>query len=642
MTTPKKNPKTSETAHNLSPSKNRAKAHVAAATASSPKLNLHRNLGIALLTMGATIAASSPAHAATQTWTTGTGAGDGNWTSTGNWLSGTAPVSGTDSVVFGATTGTTGINYNVAGSAGTWAGITFNSGTQAYTITSGTMAMTGGASITNNSTVTQTINSDIINNSFIVAGAGNVTLGGGIYKVTSQPTITMNGTGLLTLTGSTNNGTNGTLAPALVVNNGTISLSKNAGLISSSYITLNAGTIKLGVSDQLRATLSVAFNGGTFDLNGCDTSAVSSGTATGSTGGFALLAGVGGRITNSGTGSGTNWAVIGNYLTNNNGVYGNYGGTISDGATAKVGVSLQQSGNSGGFHVLSGSNNYSGGTIINNTYGTANDRVTTLSVGNVASIGSSGNRKLTFVGTTAGNVDVSFQLTGTTITNSNQFDALTFANGGAAIDVADPNNTFTLGNNASGAAISLGGAMAFQKMGAGTLVITSGSVAYTGATNLVGGTLKIDAQNGGSLASTSGLNLYGGSLYLLGKNTGTTTQTLGAVSLGTLINLTTGGASTITVDANGGGGDDAGVGKPSQLHHGWLHPEYQGEYFRNRNHNEHHLDQRFDRRCKRRGAHPILGCQRQCRFRQHQWQHAERSSGSYLHRRPGQYCHGKL
>ena len=90
----------------------------------------------------------------------------------------------------------------------------------------------------------------------------------------------------------------------------------------------------------------------------------------------------------------------------------------------------------------------------------------------------------------------------------------------------------------------------FTKTGPGTVVLTAFNT-YTGATNVNGGTLKVDASQGGSLslansptAGRTAPTIAGGSLYLQGKSTGTTNQSLGNVTV-----ASSGG--TLTVDTNG-------------------------------------------------------------------------------------------
>jgi len=564
MKTLKTNPEFSKAAHHLLPSKKPAKALVSAATACSPELNLHRNLGIALLTMGAAMASSSPAQAATQTWTSGNGvnvSGTANWSNVANWTT-AVPASG-DSVTFGATTGTTALNYDLALSGlGT---VTFNADAPAYTISGN--AIVGNASyagivgfvVNSASSVTQTINLNFTayNNAIPVTGSGNLTLTGAINKGgTYNPYLEMDGTGVLTLGGSTTMNSAGGTNP-LQANSGTVILAKTVAGAFNLGLTINGGTVKLGAAEQLRGGQAPTLNAGTLDLNGYDSALGGGGTGVYNvTYGIGELTGLGGRVTNNAAGSGTNWLVIDQV-----GTQASYGGTITDGTSAKVGLSVMANYNQSAFHAFSGINNYSGGTFIQNLYTGSGGRAEILSISNVASIGSTGNRTLTFK-SGASSADTSLQLTGTAVINSTQFDAITFTPGlGAAFDIADPNNTFTFGNNASGASVSSTGLAVFEKLGAGTMVVT-GSLGYTNATYLGGGTLKIDAQNGGILPSASAPLFAGGSLYLLGKTSGSTTQTLGNVSMSALSSYgaNSGGASTITVDANGGAGTTLTLG----------------------------------------------------------------------------------
>lgn len=522
--------------------------------------------------LAALVALNSSVIAATLTWTNG---GDGLWSNTANW--GGSTLNDADSVTFGSATATTTLNNDLTSViTGLYLGVvTFNADAPAYTIGGNAIignstGATGGATSTsfvvNSATgVTQTMNNNLTlhQNAVNVSGTGNLTLTGTITKGgTWNPFIQMNGTGVLTLSGS--NATNaGGSTNALTVNSGTVVLAKaTAGAFNPNGVVLNGGTVQLAAAEQFKSAGSLTLNSGTLDLNGYDSNVNGGGTGvavgvSGTTGGISVLNGVGGRITNNAAGSGTNWLVI----NQGGGQQGSYGGTISDGATAKVGVSVMANYNQSSFQALSGNNTYSGGTFIQHLYTGSGGRPAILSIGNVASIGSAGYRNLTFKGG-ASSADVILQLTGTAVTNSNQFDGLIFTSGlGAGIDIADPNNIFTLGKNAGGTDIAFAGAGVFEKLGAGTLVVTSSAITNTGGTYLGGGTLKIDAQSGGALAATSAPVFGGGNLYLLGKTSGTTTQTMGNVSLGQLNNYaSSGGASMITVDANSGSGTTLTLG----------------------------------------------------------------------------------
>ena len=496
-------------------------------------------------------------------WTTGAGDGTGKWSVGANWTNTVAP-SNDCPLVFGTTTGTTTLSNDLAISLNVNNTFTFNADAPAYTINGIDYNNFGPGGFVVNSAggVTQTINFNITakNNQIPVTGSGNLTLNGTFSKGgTYNPYLDMLGTGVLTIGGSGTLNTAGGTSP-LTVDSGTVVLARtyasggfNVGL------TINGGTVKLGAAEQFRSGTSPLINGGTLDLNGYDNAlggngaVVADGSSSGvnHNGGSTQLTGLGGRVINNAAGTGTNWLVI----NQNGGQQASYGGTITDGATAKVGVTVVANYNQSAFQAFSGNNTYSGGTFIQHNYTGSGGRPEILSIGNMASIGSAGYRNLTFKGGAA-DANVVLQLTGTAVTNSDQFNGLTFTSGqGAGFDIADPNNTFTLGKNAGGTDIAFTGAGIFEKLGAGTLVVKS-ALAYTGGTYLGGGTLKIDAQNGGSLPSGSVMTFAGGNLYYLGKTSGTTTQTLGSIGLAALNNYgaNSGGAGMITVDANGGGG----------------------------------------------------------------------------------------
>ena len=497
-------------------------------------------------------------QAVTRTWTNGVDDAMGSWSNPGNWTNNTVPASG-DSLVFGPTTGTTTLTNDLTLTGlGT---ITFNADAPAYTINGIDMNTSiGGFAVNSAGNVTQTnnIKFTLNQNGVPVTGAGNLNFNGTLTKGgTWNPFLQMNGTGVLTIGGSGSFNTAGGTSP-LQANSGTVVLARTytAGVGGFNVgLTINGGTVKLGAAEQFRAGTSPLINGGTLDLNGFDSAQGGNGAMLANvngtpTGGSSQLTGLGGRVINNAAGTGTNLLIING--ANNQ---ASYGGTITDGATAKVGVSVFQNYNQINFQAFSGNNTYSGGTFIQNGYTGSGGRPAILSIANVASIGSAGYRNLTFKGGNT-SADVILQLTGTAVTNSDQFNGLTFTSGlGAGFDIADPNNTFTLGKNAGGTDIAMTGTGVFEKLGAGTLVVTSGGLASTSGIYFGGGTLKIDAQSGGTLA-TQVLTFSGGNLYLLGKSSGTTTQTFNSVVLGSLNNYGTasGGASMITVDANGGAG----------------------------------------------------------------------------------------
>ncbi|WP_305879377.1 autotransporter outer membrane beta-barrel domain-containing protein [Bradyrhizobium sp. 41S5] len=159
--------------------------------------------------------------------------------------------------------------------------------------------------------------------------------------------------------------------------------------------------------------------------------------------------------------------------------------TIADGS----GTALAKAG--GGTLVLTGSNSYSGGTILAGG---------TLSVSSDANLGLASGA-LTFTGGM-------LQVTGTSFTTTSR--AVTLAAGGGGFDIADAANTFTLNQAVTGA----GG---LTKSGAGTLVL-AGANTYQGGTTISGGVLQVAADNNLGAAG-SGVTFDGGTLSTQGSFT---------------------------------------------------------------------------------------------------------------------------
>ncbi len=141
---------------------------------------------------------------------------------------------------------------------------------------------------------------------------------------------------------------------------------------------------------------------------------------------------------------------------------------------------------------------------------------------------------------------------------------------GATINFAlQQNVTFT--TNVAGG-LSIGGVISgvgvgITKAGLGTLTLT-GTNAYTGATNVAGGTLVLDfahssAAANGILGSISGaysaLNMTGGALAIVGKASETDRQTFSGLTVGSATAGTPGVAATIAVTTGGSAGASVGV-----------------------------------------------------------------------------------
>ncbi len=238
------------------------------------------------------------APAATDTWT-------GTLTSTDlnqpTWTPGPVTPTSGDSFIFtgaNASLGTT-LTDTLSGTFNL-AGITYNSGALAYTLTGTSIVLTGG--ITNNSTNLQTINNALsaaaVQTFTLTSGGGNIALGG-VFSGTGG--ITTAGTGTLVLsavnlyTGNTSIGSGTTLGITGV------------GLLSSS----TAGTYAGAIADN-----------GTFNYGSSATQ-----TLTGAISGT-------GAVTVSGNGT----LIINNHVS----TYGNLNvlsGTLQNSSTGETGTS---------------------------------------------------------------------------------------------------------------------------------------------------------------------------------------------------------------------------------------------------------------------------------------------------------------
>ena len=471
-------------------------------------------------------------QAVTRTWTNDVGDATGRFSVPENWAEGVAPVSG-DSLVFGASTGTTSLtNDLVFTSCG---GITFPSDAAAYTITGNAIANGGSiGGFTVNSANAQVINNNFTTlpqNGFTVSGTGDLSLGGAFSRSgTWNPNLIMNNTGVLTLNGDT-----AFNASYLTANTGTVVLAKSGNGKVGAAITINSGgTVMLGSSNQVLKSLTMSA-GAIFDLNGYNNGSMVSPNQSG----FFQINGTGGLIVNSAVGTGTNTLQLGG--ENLSGSLGVFGGTITDGPSAKTALGLGYNCWNSVFQMLAGNNTYSGGT----TFGPISQTSTytggaTLSISSMQNIGAAGSRNLTFSGPASFVSHSILLITGTEITNSSAFDSITFNPGTrVGFDIADPSNMFTLGQ-----AVNNGTGGTFLKRGAGTLVLTNAAT-YTGSTSIEGGTLKVDYQACGSLHSATAPTISGGNLFLRGKNSGPTSQTLGALTVST-------GGGNLLIDPNNG------------------------------------------------------------------------------------------
>ena len=184
------------------------------------------------------LCAANVASATDETWNGNT---DANWGTAANWSTAT-PVAG-DDLFFGAA-GSSGTILNNDITAGTsFLGITFNSGSSAYTLGGNSIVLTGG--ITNSSSSDQTINLNMANSANITVhgGSANMTLGGAI---TGTGALTNTGSGVLSLTNANGN----TFSGGLTINTGTVYV----GAGSSGNSSLGIGDVTVNAGGTLIAT----------------------------------------------------------------------------------------------------------------------------------------------------------------------------------------------------------------------------------------------------------------------------------------------------------------------------------------------------------------------------------------------------
>ena len=250
----------------------------------------------------------------------------GNWSTMTNWSGDAAPSAGI-ALQFGAVSkGGSVTNYNNITAGTAFNGITFTSAAPSYNLQGNAIDLAG--LLQNASNNSQAVGLNII----LVAGGGTLD----------------SGTAGLTVSGTVSGAT-----PLTKVGAGTLILSgMNA---YSGGTTIGSGTLQLGNANAL-GTGGLTANAGVLDLAGFSPMVTS-------------LGGLAGVVTNSGSAD--------SLLTVNQSATTTFGGSLLDGATNKLALSLTGS----GALVLSGTNAYSGGTTIGGG---------TLQLGNANALGTGG------------------------------------------------------------------------------------------------------------------------------------------------------------------------------------------------------------------------------------------------------------
>ncbi len=427
---------------------------------------------------------------AADTWAGNTSAkwNASNWTGSHN-----PPVSG-DSLIFGAAGSSgTALNDDLTTSGFNIAGITYNSGAAAFTVTNNTFVLTGP--VANNSTSLETINDPFsITNSetfTTTSGGGDITLGGIISGVGGS--ITKAGSGTLTLSGVN------TYTGATTVSGGTLVFSEINGY---TYV---GGTLSINGTSTLKLTghtsgAQLHFSTKTFSFDSTGGGTLNSDSSGGgspnfvaSTCTYQTLGGAQDTIGNMGA-NGIN--LNGNYSTFDvaSGTSGSSDLLITSAIENAGGITKTGA----GTLALTGANTYSGATTIS---------AGTLTISGAGTLGS---------GMYAG-----------AITNNGAF---------VYASSADQTNSGVISGTGT-----------VTNAGSGTLTL-SGVNTYTGATTVSGGTLVF--------SETNGYVYTGGTLSINGSSTLKLTGTTSGAQLhfsGKTFSFDSTGGGTLSSDASGGG-----------------------------------------------------------------------------------------
>jgi autotransporter-associated beta strand protein len=466
------------------------------------------------------------------------GGGNNNWSTGGDWVGGTAPVTGagnTQKVDFtGSTRLSPAMNNNYSVNA-----VKFDTSASAFTIGEGGNTLTLDGAVP----------------SIIQQSASAQTISGGTVAFSTNGVIDVTGAGALTISSALSGTGNITK-----LDNGTVNLSGNNNAYSGA-ITVLGGTLSVSGSNNVLGTGSTTVSSGaTLDVTAALTLANTMNlTGSGLAGAGALESAPGAG--NTATASGA--IALG-------------GSTTIDSASGTLALSGGLSGSTGtltlngaGTTTFSGTSTYTGATAV--SAGTVNlNAATGPSVdGNLTVTGGTVNDQASGQISTNANITVN----GGTLALGAHSETVQALNGtsGGTVSVAGGGTLTVSGNGTSAYAGTLSGAGALATGGTGTLTL-SGTNSYTGATTVGGGTLALGsaisstaiAVNSGTLqdnvssafGSSAALSvLAAGTLNLNGTTQSfTTLGDAGALAFGSNGNLTLGsGMSTLSGTLTGSG-----------------------------------------------------------------------------------------
>lgn len=407
------------------------------------------------------------------------------------------------------------------------------------------------------------LNKDI---SLTAAGSSTITFSGQLAAGSGTQTITKEGSGTVVLSNTANNYNGSTIIAAGTLQLGAANVLPNGTAVSmtGANTTFNLGSFAETIGSLASAQTSAVVNLGsaTLTTGGNNSSTQFDGTITGANGGLTKTGSGTMTLTGSNTYTGATNISAGTLVAANDRALGyNSGGTnttsVAVGATLGLQggitvtnetLNLAATANPASYALanLDGNNTWTGGISL--TGGTANDDValqiaagSQLTVEGVVSQATntkdllkSGDGTLVFANNNT--------YTGTTTIGAGTLQlgtgGTTGALGNGAIVnqgslIVDRSNAYTMSNTISGTG-------SLTKDGAGTLTLT-GANSYSGATNLNGGTVSINADTRlGSASSPVDLNFNGGSLATTASFTLNSNRSINVNSGGGSLSVATG------------------------------------------------------------------------------------------------------